>query len=316
MIIESSGSTCSTAHACGLPILFRRAAGYVPYGVALLSAGRITKTVSSLQVVSIDPPHIAVSLSNSSGKGAILLEADAFRVRLLRGGEEPAATSDCVFKEPGLVELQCAVTERLRLGDHTLVIAEVSHVLISDGHPIVYWRRGLHRFRPQYRFLSCRREFAHFVSLWEAGALPRTEWNHAAHVAIGAYYATGCGSTAFERIKCGILRYNAATGLPNTAGSGYHETLTRLWAGIVLKAVEGFQDSFAAARFAVEKFGEERDLHHLYYSFDVVRDVTARQSWIAPDLRGPYELSELVVPSMESDAASRSKSAAIEMMVR
>ena len=250
-------------------------------------------TVSSLQIVSFDPAFIAVSLSNTSRKGACLLEAEAFHVRLLRSGEEPAATSDFELEEPGLVELQCVVTERLRMGDHTLVVAEVTHVLISDGHPIVYWRRGLHPFRPQYRFLASRREFERFVTLWETSTLPRSEWNHAAHVAIGAYYAIEHRSTAFERIKCGIVRYNAATGSLGTPGAGYHETLTRLWAGLVGRAVEGFEDSFAAARFAVEKFGEERDLHHLYYSFDVVRDVTARQRWIAPDLDGPYELSEL-----------------------
>jgi len=290
MILES------TTYAYSLPLLFRRAASYVPSGVGLLSAGSTTMTVSSLQIVSFDPALITVALSNSSRKGAMLLEAEAFRVRLLRGGEEPAATSDCVLEEPGLVELECAVTERLRMGDHTLVVAEVKHVLISDGHPIVYWRRGLHQLRPQYRFLFSREEFEHFVSLWEAGTLPRSEWNHAAHVAIGAHYAAQDRSTAFERIKRGILRYNAATCVANTPGSGYHETLTCLWAGIVAKAVDGIQDSFVAARFAVERFGEERDLHHLYYSFDVVRDPMARQSWIAPDLNGPYELSDWIVP--------------------
>jgi len=297
MVLESksAASSLSTTHSYSLPVLFRRAAGYVPSGVALVSVESTIMTVSSLQIVSFDPALITISLSNSSRKGVTLLEAEAFRVRLLRAGEEPAATCDCELEEPGLVELQCAVTERLRMGDHTLVVAEVKHVLISNGHPIVYWRRGLHLLRPQYRFLSSRREFEDFVSLWEAGTLPRSEWSHAAHVAVGAHYAAQDRSTAFERTKSGILRYNAATGVLNTPDCGYHETLTRLWAAIVGKAVEGIQDTFAAVQHAVDKLGEERDLHHLYYSFDVVRDLTARQSWIAPDRDGPYELSDWVV---------------------
>jgi len=34
--------------------------------------------------------------------------------------------------------------------------------------------------------------------------------------------------------------------------------------------------------------GQARDLHRLYYSFDVVRDPVARVSYVPADLEGPY----------------------------
>ena len=38
-------------------------------------------------------------------------------------------------------------------------------------------------------FLNDPSALTEFVSRWEAGDLTRQEWTHAAHVAIGAYYA-------------------------------------------------------------------------------------------------------------------------------
>jgi len=52
--------------------------------------------------------------------------------------------------------------------------------------------------------------------------------------------------------------------------------------------VKGIADPWQAAVKAVHKFGEDRDLHHLYYSFDVVRSAEARRAGIPPDLDGPY----------------------------
>ena len=92
------------------------------------------------------------------------------------------------------------------------------------------------------------------------------------------------GEGALAKIREGILRYNHAVGTANTESSGYHETLTRLWAGVVAEAVAGFSNEWLAARHAVQRFGEDRDLPRRFYSFDVVRSVEARRTWVAPDL--------------------------------
>jgi len=137
-------------------------------------------------------------------------------------------------------------------------------------------------------FLDTRDSFAAFVQAWEAGELPKAAWTHAAHVAMGACYVVRYGSSAVDELRRGIKRHNAAVGTQDTATSGYHETLTCFWTAVVSRLVKDYSDPWIAARHAVEKVGRERDLHRLYYSFDVVRDERARASYVPPDLEGPY----------------------------
>jgi hypothetical protein len=135
-------------------------------------------------------------------------------------------------------------------------------------------------------FLASREALEKFVAAWEAGLLPKARWTHAAHVAVGAYYKVKYPATAFERMRTGIIRHNEAVGTLNSDTSGYHETITRLWTMVIAKVVEEIDDPWAAACKAVERFGEVRDLHRLYYSFDIVRSVEARRTWMPPDLDG------------------------------
>ncbi len=125
-----------------------------------------------------------------------------------------------------------------------------------------------------------------FVGDWRSGRLPKAAWTHAAHVAACAYYAVGQDwEITFAAMKSGILHFNTAVGTANTRSSGYHETLTRLWAGVIVEHVAKTQcgTRFEAACSAVERFGEDRALHRRYYSFDVAKDERARAEWVAPD---------------------------------
>lgn len=88
-------------------------------------------------------------------------------------------------------------------------------------------------------------------------------------------------------MRRGIKRHNAAVGTADTPDSGYHETLTRFWIRILSLRLGGYSDPWLAARHAVESFGEDRNLHRLYYSFEVVKDRAARAAWVPPDLMGP-----------------------------
>jgi len=87
-------------------------------------------------------------------------------------------------------------------------------------------------------------------------------------------------------MKVGIVRYNQASGTVDSS-SGYHETLTRFWSITVAKSINGHSDPYEAACKTVAVLGEDRDLHTLYYSFDVVRNSEARRTWVPPDLEGP-----------------------------
>ena len=137
-----------------------------------------------------------------------------------------------------------------------------------------------------HKYLSSPRALAEFVAAWEACTLTKADWTHAAHVAVGSYYVVLNPSTAFERMKSGLLKFNESVGGVNSDTSGYHETLTRLWIDVLAKFTgkHGFTDPWIAACAAVRQFGESRDLHRLYYNFDVLRSIEARRSWIPPNL--------------------------------
>ena len=137
----------------------------------------------------------------------------------------------------------------------------------------------------KHDFLTSHASLEAFLISWEAGVLPKPQWTHAAHVAVGSCYTVRFGDSAFERTAAGIRRYNEAVGTVNGPDSGYHETLTRFWSLILAKALVGATGPWPAACKAVELFGEERSLHTRYYSFDVVRSPHARQTWIPPDLQ-------------------------------
>jgi hypothetical protein len=90
----------------------------------------------------------------------------------------------------------------------------------------------------------------------------------------------------FAAMKQGIVHYNACVGTVDGPDSGYHETLTRFWSRVIAEFTRrgGYASRLDAARASVGEFGEDRDLHRLYYSFDVVRDRRARREWVPPDL--------------------------------
>lgn len=276
-------SSCST-----LAPLLRRALSFIPTGVAVLSNDQVTMTVSSLHCVSFEPPMVSVALARESAKGVSILERKCFRAQLLQHGEENLARGEGILSGPALLRMDCSVTAIFPAGDHHLVLATVEQASISHGYPLVYWRRGLHAFQPRYTFLTSRVAFQEFMARLEDCTLPKSQWTHAAHVAVGASYAVQFTGTAFERTKSGILRYNESIGTVNGDHSGYHETLTRLWSLIFAKVTKGFSDPWEAACHAARILGEDRDLHHLYYSFDIIRNVQARRTWVPPDLQGPY----------------------------
>ena len=66
-----------------LPVLARRAAGFLPTGVAILESLDAWLTVSSLQWVSCDPPWVSVAIDRASLRGQALLGARDVIIRVL-----------------------------------------------------------------------------------------------------------------------------------------------------------------------------------------------------------------------------------------
>jgi hypothetical protein len=144
-----------------------------------------------------------------------------------------------------------------------------------------------------YDFLENEHAFAEFLYGFEQGTLPRPVWTHAAHLAIGAWYLLSFPEEmAIDRVRTGIRHYNQCAGIANTPDSGYHETLTLFWLGILGGQVSNLRstsrrlaldDKLDAIRRLVAEFAPQRDLFKQYYSFDVVASQEARARWIPPD---------------------------------
>lgn len=275
-----------TPSAVSLPVLARRAAGFLPTCVAILESADAWLTVSSLQWVSCDPPWVSVAVDRASQRGQAVLAAREVVIRVLNDtqGAMARAAAPPAPDVTGVMTLTGEIDRLVSVGTHEVAFVRIDRVDLHDGRPLVYWRGGLLGLALSYPWLASPEAFRAFVAAWESGTLPKHEWSHAAHVAVGACYALRHGAAALDRTREGIRRYNAAVGTANTDSSGYHETLTRFWAEVLAAEVAGQSDEWRAATQAVARYGEDRDLHGLYYGFDVVRSVAARRDWVEPDL--------------------------------
>jgi hypothetical protein len=140
-----------------------------------------------------------------------------------------------------------------------------------------------------YRFLDSEEALGEFLECFEHGTWPKPEWNHASHVAVaGCYLIRYPDDEAADRARRGIRHYNQCTGTIDSDHSGYHETLTLFWLAVVkarLRQMEPGWTRIDAVRMLVAEFAPRRDLFREYYSFDVVRSVEARTSWVPPDVK-------------------------------
>jgi hypothetical protein len=130
---------------------------------------------------------------------------------------------------------------------------------------------------------------AAFLKAFELGTWPKSAWTHAAHITVaGCYLFEYPHEVATARIRLGIRHYNHCVGTVNSDHSGYHETLTLFWMAVVrahLAQMPAETPRLDAVRELIAQLGPQRDLFEEYYSFDVVRSVEARRSWVAPDVK-------------------------------
>jgi hypothetical protein len=130
-------------------------------------------------------------------------------------------------------------------------------------------------------------EVCALVAHFEIGDLPHVEWNHGAHLTVAFWYLSRLDlAQATERIRSGIVHYNDCQGTANTDHSGYHETLTRFWIGVVVKfldAVDSQQVELDGVNQLLESYAGRSGLWREYYSFDLIRSVESRRQWIEPD---------------------------------
>jgi hypothetical protein len=143
-----------------------------------------------------------------------------------------------------------------------------------------------------HSFLDSATALDSFVADWHSHRLPREAWTHGAHVGVCAYYAFDHDEAATLAImRPGIRTFNEAVGGQNTATSGYHETITRLWVMAIAAHLRAnpAKSRLEASRSAVARFRSTGELLQQCYSFDVVGDTRARGEWVPPDRTGPWD---------------------------
>lgn len=295
---------------------FRRVCSHCPSGVAIVGGleadgAPFGFTVSSFRPESFQPALISISVGASAAGLGRLSRSSIFSVSILgedqaqiaqvfgRPGSDGFREVSPVISESGLpmvsgaaAHLVCEITKVMEIGDHAMILAAARRGIVRGGRPLVYWRRTFFGLHLDYPFLGGDAALDQFVQQWEDGTLPKSAWTHGAHVAVTAYYAFDCRSDElFPLMKRGITNFNTCVGTVNGPDSGYHETLTRFWSEMIAAFVSERRDvsRLETVRAAVMRFGQDRDLHQLYFSFDVVRSRRARQEWVPPDLEPPTE---------------------------
>lgn len=118
--------------------------------------------------------------------------------------------------------------------------------------------------------------------------LPRSEWNHHAHLTMALWYLFYYPEVAAVHcIRTGIERYNAAHEIETTPTSGYHETITLFWVKKILQylAAKGKHGSLVdLTNELIQRYGNPRLLFE-YYSRDRLLSSEARNNWVEPDLK-------------------------------
>ena len=73
-----------------------------------------------------------------------------------------------------------------------------------------------------------------------------SSWTHEGHLVAGLWYVWHFGPViALEQLRARIANHNSAVGTPNTADSGYHETITRLY----VEAIAGLRSELEGKPF-------------------------------------------------------------------
>ncbi len=122
-----------------------------------------------------------------------------------------------------------------------------------------------------------------FLAAFESCTLAPETWTHTAHIRM-AWLCLGAAdfATALERIRNGILRYNAEVldKLPE-----YHETVTVAFARIIAARMRPGESWEEFARHNEDLFARTPPALSPYYSAALLMSQQARRSFVEPDLR-------------------------------
>lgn len=125
-----------------------------------------------------------------------------------------------------------------------------------------------------------------FLDEFEAAAIPRDRWTHRAHIRMAFLYLRDLPfDEALTRIRSGIQTLNRANQVPETANSGYHETVTVAWARVLASAIRVHGPLTDFGGFAeANPHVLAKTLLRLYYSPECMGTPGAKSAFVTPDL--------------------------------
>jgi hypothetical protein len=147
-------------------------------------------------------------------------------------------------------------------------------------------------------------ELDDLVARFRAGTLPKSEWTHLAHLAVGTWHVHRIGPDgALAELREGIRRLNDAHGTANTDTGGYHETITRAYVRLIASFLSGCDGMEPAdcVRAILASPLSARDVLLIYYSNGVLMSVEARRGWVEPD-RAPLPDATTAAPRRPSSS--------------
>jgi hypothetical protein len=131
---------------------------------------------------------------------------------------------------------------------------------------------------------------------FSAGTISREEWTHLAHLAVGTWHVQRYGpDEALTRLRAGIRRLNDLHGTPNSAASGYHETVTRAYVQLLAELLARCPPAMPVrARVATIIAGPLADKNVLlnFYSRERLMSPLGRAEWVEPDV-APLRMAAL-----------------------
>lgn len=157
------------------PALFRRACARFATGITVCTVLAPDNTphgltVNSFTSVSMEPPLVLVCVDNRANVLPFFQHATHFGINILSESQEALSVR---FAERGLdrfsgiewnpgdsgvpllggtlARFECATSQVIPAGDHTIIFGEVMHAEYEDGEPLIYFASAYHTAHPRKR---------------------------------------------------------------------------------------------------------------------------------------------------------------------
>ena len=124
------------------------------------------------------------------------------------------------------------------------------------------------------------------VRTFENGTISRTDWGHAEHLLVAAFYAFHYDyETALGKMRGGIFNLLTAFKVDLSKEMPYHETLTVFWMRTIYKMSENCNGiSLVETVNKILQTYDDKDLPLKFYSRDLLFSDEARKNFVKGDL--------------------------------